>query len=420
MKAAEQGWTAARVVRRLPAALPAIAAAVVLAACAAGTPDSRADASHTSTGASFSSLLPSDCSTGAAQGTRPGPIVCGAASAGGAATTHRESLVIALHGSPGTSQSTQGPLDMQGLSHFAELANASGFVVAFLGSSDQQHPWRPPSDINYVSSMIDQLTATYNLDPSRVYVTGFSAGGYETWRLGCELANKVAAIAIVSGAMNGQLYHSCSPSRPVSQLLMVGDADGTRWTGIPGRLPSAQQTTTRWLGIDGCASSPVQDVQPIPAVDQKTWTSCIDGSAVALYVIHGAQHVWPPFGVGAPNLYSASVAVWNFFRAHKAAPTTPGARGFSFQADQRGRTRTVVVTFRSTESVIVTETLAAKNRRLTRASFVINQAGRSQVTLTIPPKTKAGTYTVTTTVVDSFGRKLWVTHNVRVPKPAKR
>jgi poly(3-hydroxybutyrate) depolymerase len=102
----------------------------------------------------------------------------------------------------------------------------------------------------------------------------------------------------------------------VSELLMVGDADGTRWTGVPGRLPTPQQTTARWRGIDGCTSSSYS-VRQVSSVRQQTWTACTAGTTVALYVVHGAGHVWPPFGTGAPSDYSASEAVWAFLSSHR-------------------------------------------------------------------------------------------------------
>ena len=65
--------------------------------------------------------------------------------------------------------------------------------------------------------MIDALTRAYNVDfARRVYVTGFSAGGPETWLAGCRLSKQVAAIAIVSGAMNGRTPRAVRPPAPRS------------------------------------------------------------------------------------------------------------------------------------------------------------------------------------------------------------
>ena len=320
-----------RLARLLPSIVAGLAAASILVACGSSTADDGTAAASTQgqsaaspppSAATTSSTVPGapgSCRFGVSQNGRIAPLICGSARRLSNRTSRKVPLVIALHGSEGN------PVAMQGLSHFAQVADQHGFIVAFLGSSNLQHPWSPPSDLPYVSGMIDALTRTYNVDARRVYVTGFSAGGAETWLAGCKLSKQVAAIAIVSGAMNGKLYRSCAPSRPVSELLMVGDADGTRWTGIPGRLPSPQQTTARWRGIDSCTSTPVR-VRQVSAVQQTTWTSCKAGAAVALYVVQGAGHVWPPIGIGAPRDYSASEAVWAFLSAHAAPAGNHPAR----------------------------------------------------------------------------------------------
>ena len=116
------------------------------------------------------------------------------------------------------------------------------------------HAWAPPSDSTYIHNTINQLIGTQNVDPHRVYVTGFSAGGYEAWRMGCLYSSQVAGIAIVGNNMNQQLYDTCHLTRPESEYLLVGGADSIRPSGIPGKLPGAPKTTARWRQLDGCTN----------------------------------------------------------------------------------------------------------------------------------------------------------------------
>jgi polyhydroxybutyrate depolymerase len=317
-------------------------------------------------------------------------------------------LLIALHGSGGTPQS------MQGLSHFEQLANQKGFEVVFPASCDLTHPWGPPEDLLYVNSLIDQLLAAQNVDPSRVYVTGFSAGGYQTWLDGCRLSRKVAAIAIVSGAMNGRLYTSCSLSRPVSELLMVGTLDASRYTGIAGRLPSPFQTSARWRALDGCAPQPVTAASPLPAVSQQVWTACADGSAVSLILIQGAHHVWPPNGLGAPLNYSASEAIWAFLSAHTAAPvslTTSDAKLLSLRAHTRssGRTR-FTATLRVAEPLSIVATLGSGSAQRT---IHLTRIGQRTVTVSWSFAVARRSYRVVLTLRDPYGRTRTITRAVK-------
>ena len=348
---------------------------------------------------------PPTCTSGQ-QATRPAPIVYRPASL---PSGQKVPLLIALHGSGG------GPQSMEGLTHFEAVAQQSGFVVAFPGSCNDAHPWGAPQDFAYLTGLIGHLVASQNIDPSRVYVTGFSAGGYETWLVGCHLSGEVAAIAIVSDAMNGRLYSSCSLSRPVSEMLMVGTADSTRFTGIPGRLPSPFQTTARWRALDGCAAQPVSAVRPLRVVSQHTWTVCADGSAVSLILVQGAAHVWPPAGVGAPTGYSASQAVWAFLSSRRAAPSslTPSdARLLSLRASRApgGGTR-LTATLRVSEPLTVTASLASGSPR---RAFYFHRSGSRAVTASWTLAVGAhGHHRVVLTLRDSYGRTRQLTRSVK-------
>src|SRR5436309_3379620 len=48
-------------------------------------------------------------------------------------------------------------------------------------------------------ALLDEVTAAYAVDRTRIYLTGFSMGGYGTWKLGLAYPEKFAAIAPVCG-----------------------------------------------------------------------------------------------------------------------------------------------------------------------------------------------------------------------------
>jgi polyhydroxybutyrate depolymerase len=328
-------------------------------------------------------------------------------------------LLIALHGAFGN------PQTMEGISHFKGLADQKGFVVVYLAACDLNHPWGEPQDVSYVSSMITQLTSSPSLagaiDPARVYVTGFSAGGAQTWEDACQLSRQIAAIAVVSDAMNGRLYSTCKLSHPIPELLMVGTADGTRWTGIPGRLPDPYQTTALWRSLDGCGSGTPQ-VQQVSTVQQETWTGCTDGSAVALYIIQGAHHVWPPYGEGAPQDYSASAAVWSFLSQFRSTPTGltgADARLGGVRTKTQGGNRLVLVSLALSEPLTATLVLLRPRGFRPRQRTVLSQVGASRPTvqLKIPGWVRAGKYRLSVTLTDTYGRSFTLQRAVKLPKP---
>src|SRR5262249_41242701 len=135
-------------------------------------------------------------------------------------------LVVALHGGFGT------PAEFERTSGLDAIADREGFAVLYPGG--ENHHWndgrdnqymRPVDDVGVVRDLIEQMITKYPIDPDRVYVTGHSNGGDMAYRLGCELSDKLAAIAPVAGEIPSNIAGSCHPARPVSVIAIHGTAD---------------------------------------------------------------------------------------------------------------------------------------------------------------------------------------------------
>jgi polyhydroxybutyrate depolymerase len=50
-------------------------------------------------------------------------------------------------------------------------------------------------DIGFLGDWMDRVAVLYNADMKRVYSMGYSAGGFMSYKLACDLTNRVAAIA---------------------------------------------------------------------------------------------------------------------------------------------------------------------------------------------------------------------------------
>jgi polyhydroxybutyrate depolymerase len=223
----------------------------------------------------------------------------------------RLALVLALHGS------TQPP---QGLEFHTKLdgeAAAAGFVVVYpegisqsWNSSDSGGDAHLPNvdDVGFVRQLIDLMVSTVQIDPRRVFVTGISSGGEMSHRLACELSDRVAAVASVSGDLG---IAACNPARPVSVLEIHGTADP--FVPIQGdptqNLPPAMSTMTRWAQIDGCASDPTVNESGI--IKTTTWGGCHSSATVVLVAITGADHTfWLEHNPGQPDI---NKLIWDFF-----------------------------------------------------------------------------------------------------------
>ena len=59
--------------------------------------------------------------------------------------------------------------------------------------------------------MLDQMATKYSVDATRIYAAGLSEGGLMAIKVGCSMADRIAAIAPVGAAMPGQGLWMPSP-----------------------------------------------------------------------------------------------------------------------------------------------------------------------------------------------------------------
>lgn len=174
-------------------------------------------------------------------------------------------------------------------------------------------------DVPFFSALIDREISEDGVDPGRVFVTGMSRGGMMTHRAGCELADKVAAIAPVSGNMatstGSAADVACNPARPISVLAIHGTADGT----IPfdgGRVDidyaPFDDVMAKWRSVDGCSGDGTSTVD---GASTTTAWNCAGGTVVAQRVVEGGGHTWPKAGSG-PDGFDAARVIADFFVAH--------------------------------------------------------------------------------------------------------
>ena len=66
-------------------------------------------------------------------------------------------------------------------------------------------------DIGFVKDLLDTAADRLCVDAHRIFVTGMSNGGFLSNRIGCELADRIAAIAPVAGVARPADLHAVAP-----------------------------------------------------------------------------------------------------------------------------------------------------------------------------------------------------------------
>lgn len=181
-------------------------------------------------------------------------------------------------------------------------------------------------DIRYFNTLLDTLERTYLIDTKRIYVVGVSLGGTFAYRVACEMSNRIAAIASVSGLMTDSTLIYCNSMQSVPVLHMHGTRDHImRYAGMH-QAYGAEELIKIWAFKDGC--NPQPDTMHIPdrsKSDHTTamiikYTHCMNGSQVWLCKIDKGGHTWPGSAkqfklMGRKNDdFNGSQAIWDFFK----------------------------------------------------------------------------------------------------------
>jgi len=252
-------------------------------------------------------------------------------------------LVLVLHGGGGNAANAARMTQM------SALANQENFIVVYPDGTgrldDKLLTWNSGNccgyaldnqidDVGFIRALIKKLARDYPIDARRVYVTGISNGGMMSYRLGCELSDKIAAIAPVAGALNVD----CKPAQPVSVIAFHGTNDqNVPYNGGAGSKsidphPRTDQSVAYamafWSQFNQCAPTPARDERGNPALSgangivHDTYSNCANRAGVELYTIKGGGHAWPggdrlTILLDAPTKeISATELMWKFFKQH--------------------------------------------------------------------------------------------------------
>ena len=107
----------------------------------------------------------------------------------GAAGAPKLPLFVSLHGKGGTPGG-------------APVVSMKGpHVVIAPGLIDQAEHWNTEREEQWVLELVETAKRTWDIDTNRVYITGFSMGGWGAWSIGCFHADRFAGIAPSAGGL---------------------------------------------------------------------------------------------------------------------------------------------------------------------------------------------------------------------------
>lgn len=245
-------------------------------------------------------------------------------------------LVLNLHGytSNGSQQAIYG--------NFTSIADTAGFIVVHpdgtIDPNSSQRFWNfgilgsNVNDIGFLEALIDTISAHYSINPSRVYSTGMSNGGFMSYYLACQ-SNRFAAVGSVTGSMSIPMYNSCNPSNPIPTIHVHGTTDLVVSYIGSSTSKGAEEVSLFWATKNGCNLTPA--ITPVPntnIIDNATaerylYSGGTNGHTVELFKVTGGGHTWPGTSVPLPSNgntcmdFSASKEIWRFFSQYELGAT---------------------------------------------------------------------------------------------------
>ncbi len=257
-------------------------------------------------------------------------------------------LILNLHGYTSNAYQQQ----MLYTSSFMQIADTAGFLMVYpQGTKDSYGNafWNSGTysisivnDTTFLNQLIDSLQSSYNVDPTKIYMTGFSNGAIMSHYMACFCNKKITAIASVSGTIL-KSWPNCNPNKNVPVMHLHGTSDAIVSYNGDANMLSADSTVMKWVFINNC--------NPVPSYSMVPNTNIIDGSTaehyryfqsgnpksiVELFKLNNAGHTCPgsPYGFGATNLdINGPTEIWRFFRQFSSSDFTTYAKTITKDID---------------------------------------------------------------------------------------
>jgi Poly(3-hydroxybutyrate) depolymerase len=243
--------------------------------------------------------------------------------------TKKVPLMIFLHPFMGSAESAAD------LTAFNKKADEEGFIAIYPNGrfckasgirawNITDFPNFMSSDTDFVGTIMETAKEGLEIDPSKIFVAGYSNGGMLAQDIATKFSDKVAAVACVSGCMTGL---ESGPTEDVSVLMIHGGKDKVvpydgrlGWfneIGLPA-MRSVDYARNFWTTNDNLTEVERQKVKD--GVQFERWTNPNKKVELQIYTLDEIKHRYPGGNYGASNVVPETIeatnVIWDFFKAH--------------------------------------------------------------------------------------------------------
>lgn len=245
----------------------------------------------------------------------------------------KPALLVVLHYCTGSASAVFGSQAKE----FVTAADKYGYVMLFPETTKNGQCFDVFSssglkrggggDSTGVASAVDYAKKQYKIDPTRVYVTGFSSGAMMTNVMAAEYPDVFAAGAVFAGVpatcfstTGGSTWNNqCSGGQIVKTAQQWGDAARAMYPGYTGTYPRMQlmhgvsdttlnyknfgEEIKQWTNLNKVTATPVATDQPKPG-----WTRTRYGNGTAQAPVEGISVANAGHSIPLPELIPYAIA----------------------------------------------------------------------------------------------------------------
>lgn len=218
-------------------------------------------------------------------------------------------LVISLHGFGGSATIQNTLFDFRPFTTSMQfiLINVDGMQgvggIRFWDATDFccNYGQEKIDDVGYISDVIESMSEEYSINLKRVHLFGHSNGGFMSYRMACDMPEKIASLVSFAG-VNWNDFSKCKGEEPIPVLHIHGTKDFLIKYQGTGKFPSAEKTAEQWAEHNNCSEGKVEtqsfnDLKPLNMkvpylkTKEKFWTDCDKGATVKFWSVKDGDHL---------------------------------------------------------------------------------------------------------------------------------
>jgi len=209
------------------------------------------------------------------------------------------------------------------------LADRAGFVVVFPQQQSENNPkncfsWFQPSDTGRdhgearsVRQMIERAATDFNVDRSRIFISGLSAGGAMTAAMLASYPELFAGGAIIAGLPYGcaksvqQAFEAMFNATPLTSKILGDHVRSASkhhgpwprisvWHGTADHIVkpvNAENLVRQWTDVHGLSAQP-SHVEAKPGYSRRAWSDANGTTVLEAILVPGMGHGVPLSSVG--------------------------------------------------------------------------------------------------------------------------